>query len=188
MRFVAALFFLLLTGQTSAATLLGEYRLEELLWTGAAAEVRDSSGNSRHGHAIGSPLPAPVSTSPARPGRPGTCTYGSFPGPAGNGGALSVGGLPVNTTGGAQPACRSGCTGTVPTSVMPIGWNLHDLWLFGGFFRLQYRQRGCFGIASAGLANGSGRGGSVTQQQRRGERAVYRRGGTGADATTEHAE
>ncbi|MEZ5614910.1 MAG: LamG domain-containing protein [Rhodocyclaceae bacterium] len=153
MRFVAALFFLLLTGQASAATLLGEYRLEELLWTGAAAEVRDTSGNSRHGQAIGSPLPTPVSTSPARPGRPGTCTYGSFPGPAGNGGALSIGSLPVNTTAGAKTSVSFWMYWNGANSVMPIGWLRHDLWLVNGHFGFNTGNSDVFGISSAGLAN-----------------------------------
>ena len=153
MRFIAALFILLLAGQASAATLLGEYRLEELQWTGAAAEVRDSSGNNRHGQAIGSPLPAPVSTSPARPGRPGTCTYGSLPGPAGNGGALSIGGLPVNTTGGAKTSVSFWMYWDGTNSVMPMGWNRHDLWLVSGHFGFNTGNSDVFGISSAGLAN-----------------------------------
>lgn len=153
MRFVAALFLLLLTGQASAATLLGEYRLEDLQWTGAAAEVRDTSGNNRHGQAIGSPLPTPTSASPARPGVPGTCAYGSFPGPSGNGGALSLGGLPVNTTAGAKTSVSFWMYWDGTNSVMPMGWFRHDLWLVSGHFGFNTGNSDVFGISSAGLAN-----------------------------------
>ena len=155
MRFIGAMVFALLlpAGQAAAATLLGEYRLEELLWSGAAAEVRDTSGNNRHGQAIGSPLPTPVDVSPARPGRPGTCAYGSFPGPAGNGGALSIGGLPVNLAGGAKTSVSFWMYWDGTNSVMPIGWNVHDLWLVSGHFGFNTGNSDVYGIASAGLAN-----------------------------------
>lgn len=144
---------LLAAGQLSAATLLGEYRLEELQWTGAGAEVRDSSGNSRHGQAIGSPLPTPLDAAPARPGKPGTCAYGSFPGPAANGGALSIGGLPVNTAPGARTSVSFWMYWDGTNSVMPIGWNRHDLWLVNGHFGFNTGNSDVFGVASAGLAN-----------------------------------
>ncbi|MBZ0132177.1 MAG: LamG domain-containing protein [Rhodocyclaceae bacterium] len=153
MRFVAALFFLLLAGQASAATLLGEYRLEELQWTGAAAEVRDTSGNNRHGQAIGSPLPTPVDAAPARPGKPGTCAYGSFPGPAVNGGALSIGGLPVSLAPGAKTSVSFWMYWDGTNSVMPMGWNRHDLWLVNGHFGFNTGNSDVYGISSAGLAN-----------------------------------
>lgn len=153
MRFVAALFFLLLAGQAAAATLLGEYRLEELQWTGAAAEVRDTSGNNRHGQAIGSPLPTPVDAAPARPGKPGTCAYGSFPGPAGNGGALSIGGLAVSLAPGAKTSVSFWMYWDGTNSVMPMGWNRHDLWLVNGHFGFNTGNSDVYGISSAGLAN-----------------------------------
>lgn len=155
MRFIGAMIFVLLlsSGQAMAATLLGEYRLEELSWTGAAAEVRDTSGNNRHGQAIGIPLPTPLDTSPARPGRPGTCTYGSFPGPVGNGGALSIGGLPVNLAAGAKTSVSFWMYWDGTNSVMPIGWSRHDLWLTGGHFGFNTANSDVFGISSAGLAN-----------------------------------
>lgn len=136
-----------------AATLLGEYRLEDLQWTGAAGEVRDSSGNNRHGQAIGSPLPSPASVTPARAGRPGTCAYGSFPGPTGNGGALSIGGLPVSLAAGAKTSVSFWMYWDGTNSVMPIGWNRHDLWLVSGHFGFNTGNSDVFGISSAGLAN-----------------------------------
>lgn len=153
MRIFAALLLMLLAGQAPAATLLGQYWLEELQWTGAAAEVRDSSGNNRHGQAIGAPLPSPTLGTPARPGRPGTCTYGSFPGPRDGGGALSIGGLPVNLAAGAKTSVSFWMYWDGTDSVMPIGWFRHDLWLVGGHFGFNTGNSDVFGIASAGLAN-----------------------------------
>jgi len=153
MRIFAALLLMLLAGQAPAATLLGQYWLEELQWTGAAAEVRDSSGNNRHGQAIGAPLPSPTSGTPARPGRPGTCTYGSFPGPRAGGGALSIGGLPVNLAASAKTSVSFWMYWDGTDSVMPIGWFRHDLWLVGGHFGFNTGNSDVFGIASAGLAN-----------------------------------
>ncbi|WP_422126562.1 DUF6701 domain-containing protein [Thioalkalivibrio sulfidiphilus] len=58
--------------------LAAHWRMEEPVWSGAAGEVQDSSGNGRHGTAIGSAQTA-IST-PAIPGDPGTCRYGVFDG------------------------------------------------------------------------------------------------------------
>jgi len=153
MRFLAVLFLLLLSGPAAAATLLGEYRMEELLWNGAANEVRDTSGNNRHGQAIGTPLASPLMAAPARPGKPGTCTYGSFPGPAGNGGALSIGGLPVSLVAGAKTSVSFWMYWDGANSVMPIGWFRHDLWLTSGHFGFNTGNSDVYGISSAGLAN-----------------------------------
>lgn len=150
----AMMFALLLpAGQAAAATLLGEYRLEDLQWTGAANEVRDTSGNNRHGQAIGSPLPSPVSAAPARAGNPGTCAYGSFPGPSSNGGAVSIGGLPVSLLAGAKTSVSFWMYWDGSNSVMPIGWLRHDLWLVNGHFGFNTGNSDVFGISSAGLAN-----------------------------------
>jgi hypothetical protein len=133
------------TGVT--ATLLGEYRLEDIQWTGAASEVRDTSGNNRHGQAIGSPLPIPASDFPARPGHPGTCGYGTFAG-----GALN---LPVagNLAAGAKTTVSFWMYWDGTNSVMPIGWLRHDLWLTSGNFGFNTGNGDLFGVSSAGLAN-----------------------------------
>ncbi len=130
----------------SCAT-LAHYRLEEAAWTGAAGEVQDSSGNSRHGQALGAPLPVPATASPARAGNPGTCGYGGF-----NGGVLT---LPVaaNTTAGAKTTVSFWMYWNGANSVMPIGWFRHDLWLVNGHFGFNTANSDVFGISSAGLAN-----------------------------------
>ncbi|MBW8370547.1 MAG: LamG domain-containing protein [Thiobacillus sp.] len=116
-------------------------------WTGAAGEVLDTSGNNRHGQALGAPLPTPVTDFPARPGHPGTCSYGSFAG-----GALN---LPVaaNTAAGAKTTVSFWMYWDGTNSVMPMGWARHDLWLVGGHFGFNTGNSDVFGISSAGLAN-----------------------------------
>ncbi|TBR15560.1 LamG domain-containing protein [Rugosibacter aromaticivorans] len=143
-----------LVASAQAATLLGEYRLEESAWSGVAGEVKDASGNNRDGRTIGSPLPSPVQSSPARAGNPGTCGYGQLPGGPNNGGALSLSGLPVNITGGAKTSVSFWMYWDGTNGVMPIGWNTHDLWLTSGFFGFNTGNNDVFGINSAGLANG----------------------------------
>lgn len=150
---VLALLLVLTASRAMAATLLGDYPLEDLVWNGSAGEVRDVSGNNRHGTTIGTPLPSPAFAAPARPGRPGTCTYGSFPGPTGNGGALSIGGLPVNLSAGAKTTVSFWMYWDGTDSVMPIGWARHDLWLQNGNFGFNTGNSDIYGIASAGLAN-----------------------------------
>ncbi len=137
----------------AAPTPIGAWRLEEASWNGTAGEVRDSSGNNLHGKAIGAPNPAPASASPARAGNPGTCGYGSFAGPAANGGAIELSGLPVSTVAGAKTTVSFWMYWNGGDNMMPIGWNIHDLWLVSGSFGFNTGNSDVFGIASAGLAN-----------------------------------
>jgi len=132
---------------------LAEYRLEESSWNGTAGEVLDSSGNNRHGTAIGAPRPTPATAIPALAGNPGTCGYGGFPGPANNGGALT---LPVNanTTAGAKTSVAFWMFWDGTNSVMPVGWFGYDLWLVGGHFGFNTGNSDVYGISSAGLASG----------------------------------
>ena len=57
---------------------LGEWRMDELTWTGAAGEVVDSSGNGRNAQAVNGAVTA--SAAPAIAVNPGTCRYGVFDG------------------------------------------------------------------------------------------------------------
>lgn len=132
----------------ATCTTLAKYHLEDLAWSGAAGEVQDSSGNARHGHALGTPIPTPNTIpTPARAGTPGTCGYGSLAG-----GALN---LPVaaNTTAGAKTTVSFWMYWDGTNSVMPIGWSSHDLWLTGGYFGFNTASSDVYGISSAGLAN-----------------------------------
>lgn len=135
--------------RVQATTLLAEYRLEEDAWTGASGEVKDSSGNNRHGTAFGVPLPGMDTSSPARGGNPGTCDYGVF-----GGNALSLSGLPVDTSPGAKTSVAFWMYWDGGNNVMPIGWNVHDLWLVSGVFGFNTGNSDVFGISSSGLANG----------------------------------
>ncbi|GAB1256943.1 hypothetical protein NBRC116494_14450 [Aurantivibrio plasticivorans] len=62
----------------AAATLIAEWQMEELSWSGSSGEVVDSSGNGNNATAVGG-----VTTSeldPAIATNPGTCRYGDFDG------------------------------------------------------------------------------------------------------------
>jgi MSHA biogenesis protein MshQ len=62
-------------------TLVAEYQFDEASWTGATAEVQDTSGHGFNGKAKGvSGLPITQNTTPAIATDPGTCTYGKFGG------------------------------------------------------------------------------------------------------------
>jgi len=137
-----------------AATLLGEWRLEEDAWNGVSGEVKDSSGNNRHGTAIGSLLPGLDNAAPAHTGDPGTCDYGLFGGASSGGPALSLPGLPVDTRAGAKTSVAFWMYWDGTDNVMPLGWNVHDLWLVSGAFGFNTGNSDVFGISSASLANG----------------------------------
>lgn len=67
------------SGSTTAnTTTVLDLRFEEARWVDTNDEVRDSSGNGRHGRARNGATTA--STSPALAGSPGTCRYGTFSG------------------------------------------------------------------------------------------------------------
>lgn len=142
------------TSSAIAAILLGEYRFEEPLWNGVSGEVKDSSGNNRHGTAIGSPLPSTSTAAVARIGNPGTCGYAQMPGPYSNGGAFRLPGLPVSTVAGAKTSVAFWMYWDGTNSVMPLGWDIHDLWLVNGHFGFNTGNSDVYGISSAGLANG----------------------------------
>ncbi len=76
------------------AVLAAQYHLEENTWTGAAGEVKDSSGNAFNGKAVGvGGLPTTDATTPAVVSSPGTCAYGVFTGAASNPQQLAFGAL-----------------------------------------------------------------------------------------------
>ncbi len=130
-----------------APTLLAQYHLEEASW----GAVTDSSGNNHTGSAIGTPLAVPATATPARTGSPGTCGYGSF---AGGSSELTMAGLPVNLSTNGQTSVSFWMNWNGTNNVMPVGWNIHDLWLISGFFGFNTGNSDVYGISSAGLANG----------------------------------
>lgn len=147
LAWMLALWACLLPMTGAAATLLGEYHFEEPQWTGAANEVIDTSGNNRHGQGLGTPVPTTASGMPARSGNPGTCGYGSFAG-----GALN---LPVaaNTTAGAKTTVSFWMYWDGTDSVMPIGWQRHDIWIMEGNIGFNTGAGDLYGTSSTGLAN-----------------------------------
>jgi MSHA biogenesis protein MshQ len=139
---------------THPAKLLTQLHFEETAWTSTAGQVLDSSGNSRAATAIGSPLPTPLTASPARSGSTGTCGYANLPGGASNGGAFTLPSLPVYTTTNAKTSVSFWMYWDGTNSVMPIGWYQYDLWLNGGAFGFNTAASDIYGITSTGLANG----------------------------------
>lgn len=138
-----------------AATLVAQYRMEDAIWNGTAGELKDTAGYTGgpfNGRAIGSPAPSPATVGPAITG--GTCGYASMPGPTGNGGAFSIPNLPVSTVAGAKTSVSFWMYWDGTNSVMPIGWNTHDLWFSGVNFGFNTGNSDIYGISSAGLANG----------------------------------
>lgn len=81
----------------SALTPLLYYAMEEASWSGNAGEVKDSSGAGYNGTAYNGAQTADVT--PALPGSPGTCRYGTFNGKGGNAGSyIAIPGFPDLTT------------------------------------------------------------------------------------------
>ncbi|MEW5967356.1 MAG: LamG domain-containing protein [Pseudomonadota bacterium] len=60
------------------SNLIASYRMDEAVWSGASGQVLDSSGRSFHAAAVNGAGVA--NATPAIPGTPGTCGYGSFDG------------------------------------------------------------------------------------------------------------
>jgi MSHA biogenesis protein MshQ len=142
---------------TINATLIAEYHLDETSWNGTAGEVTDTAGYSGgpfNGAAIGSANPTHAIASPAISGNPGTCGYATLPGPIGNGGAFSISGLPVSATSAAKTSVSFWMYWDGTDSVMPLGWNLHSLWLVNGYFGFHTANGDVYGASSTGLSNG----------------------------------
>ncbi|WP_158965648.1 LamG domain-containing protein [Paraglaciecola sp. L3A3] len=127
--------------------LLAEYRFEEDYWDGTVDEVLDSSGNDYHG-VVTNNSTAKFS-SPALPGKLGTCGYASQ-----NDGSIQVTGLPLDTiTDGSKTTVTFWMNWDGTESSMPIGWNGHDIWIVGGSIGFNTGSSDVYGISSAGLAN-----------------------------------
>jgi len=139
---------------THPAKLLTQLRFEESTWTSATGQVLDSSGNNLNATAIGSPLPTPLTTSPAISGSTGTCGYANLPGGASNGGAFTIPSLPVYTIANAKTSVSFWMYWDGINSVMPIGWYQYDLWFNGTAFGFNTAQSDIYGITSTGLAKG----------------------------------
>ena len=125
-----------------------EYRFEEESWNGSPDEILDNTGNGHHAQVNNNSTPQ--TTLPALTGDPGTCGYASQ-----NDGSIQVTGLPIDTvTHGVKTTVTFWMNWDGTNSVMPIGWNLHDIWLISGSIGFNTFSSDIYGISSAGLANG----------------------------------
>jgi MSHA biogenesis protein MshQ len=85
---------------------------------------------------------------PAQGAKRNTCFGGQF-----NGGAFDINNLPVSTTSGDKTSISFWMYWDGSNSVMPLGWNRHDLWFYGGNFGFNSAAGDIYGVSSAGLAN-----------------------------------
>lgn len=140
-----------------SATLIAEYRFEESSWDGSTNEVIDSSGSDYHGQVVRNSTlinPPTVSSPAALTGDPGTCNFISQ-----NRGSIKVTGLD-QPLGAALNPTLDGEKTTVTfwmkwdgnESVMPIGWNYHDIWLYNGSMGFNTWNNDMYGISSVSLA------------------------------------
>ena len=137
--------------------LLAKYRFEEVAYSGAAGELKDSAGaggGPYNGRAQGAALPSPASSVPARSGSPGTCGYASLPGPTGNGGYFTVTGLPVSTASSGSNTLAFWMYWNGSDDVTPISFDVYNLWFRNNAFGFNTGSTDVYGISSAGLANG----------------------------------
>jgi MSHA biogenesis protein MshQ len=142
---------------TVPASLIARYDFNESAYNGGTGQLKDSAGYTGgpfNGTPEGSANPSPASTGPARSGSPGTCGYASLAGPTSNGGSFLVNGLPVSTSAGAKTSVAFWMYWNGVDSVMPMGWNTHDLWFSSGSFGFNTGNTDLFGVASTGLASG----------------------------------
>jgi len=115
-----------------------EYRLDDCQWTGAAGEVKDETGTAN-----GTITGAVVAGANGKICRGATM----------NGGAIDLDSLPVDTTTGARTSVTFWMYWDGTNSVMPFGWNRHDLWFINGAFGFNTGAGDVYGINSAGLEN-----------------------------------
>ena len=149
---------ILIASNISAATLLGSWSFDESDWDSVGTVV-DSLG-VHDGVVTGSVGRNPVSSATSHAG---TCAAAAF-----GGGAIEVTGLGVTASSySAYLAFKAFDSSYVEktsvsfwmywdgsNSIMPIGFNRHDLWFTGGSFGYNSGSGDIYGIASAGLANG----------------------------------
>lgn len=127
-------------------TLIAEWRLEEVSWSGQNDEVIDSSGNDYHGKLLYNASPS--NTLPAISGSEGTCAYGSF-----SSGTVAFDNLPVNTASGEKTTVSFWMRWDGTNGSMPIGWSYYDLWFYNGSFGFNTWNNDIYGISSSGFEN-----------------------------------
>jgi MSHA biogenesis protein MshQ len=136
------------TADANGISPLAEYRFEEINWDSGSTPIIDSSGNGYHASVGNNSVPE--TASPALSNDPGTCGYANQ-----NNGSIRVTGLPLDTsTVGVKTTVTFWMNWDGTENSMPIGWNLHDIWLVNGSMGFNTANSDIYGISSAGLANG----------------------------------
>ena len=127
------------------ATLLSEYRFDDVAWCTPVSALDTVGG--RNGTLVGG---VAWEDSPASGGKPvnGAATR------INGGGAIDITGIPFNLAAGAQNSVSFWMLWDGTDSVMPMGFGSHDLWLQAGSFGFNTFNSDIFGISSAGLAGG----------------------------------
>lgn len=139
-------FFCLMPSLARAqATLLSEYRFDDVAWCTPVSALDTVGG--RNGTLVGG---VAWEDSPASGGKP---VNGATTRIAGSG-AIDITGLPFNLAAGAQNSVSFWMFWDGTNNVMPLGFGAHDLWLQGGSFGFNTFNSDIFGISSAGLAGG----------------------------------
>lgn len=139
------------------ATLIAYYAMDESSWNGTTAELVDTAGYSGgpfNGQGIGSPVPTPAFSSPARSGVTGTCGYSTFSGNFSGGSAFTIPNLPTNTSNGARTSVSFWMYWNGTNGIMPIGWQYYDLFFNSSKFGFNTSNSDIYGASSTSLSGG----------------------------------
>jgi MSHA biogenesis protein MshQ len=129
-------------------TPIAEYRFDEASWNGVAGEILDNSGNGYNAARINNNS-TPEIASPALTGNPGTCGYASQ-----DKGSIQVTGLPLDTTTiGVKTTVTFWMNWNGKNNVMPIGWDIHDIWMVSSSIGFNTGNSDVYGISSEGFKN-----------------------------------
>lgn len=143
-KFLAlVLLTLIFVVQGWSATLIAEYRMDDINWSGAKAVV-DTVGGYNSSGTLDTTGTASTTITNAK-----LCRSGLF-----SGGAVNIGNLGVSTAAGAKTSVSFWMKWDGTNSVMPFGWLRHDLWFSGSNFGFNTANSDIYGISTTGLANG----------------------------------
>lgn len=126
--------------------LVARYRFDQNSFGDELQNILDSSGNDLHGSIISNSIQRYAS--PALSGDPGTCGYVSQ-----QYGSIEIDDLPLSTVQGEKTTVTFWMNWDGTTNTMPLGWNGHDIWLYGGSIGFNTWSNDIYGTSSTGLAN-----------------------------------
>lgn len=138
-----------------SATLIARYDFDETSYAGTAGEWKDTAGYSGgpyNGRGQGASMPTTASTTPARSGSPGTCSYASLAGPGSNGPSLVATGLPTVTTAGTATTAAFWMRWSGTEDALVLSFGEYSLWFNGGSFGFNTNASDIYGISSSGLS------------------------------------